>query len=86
MKTTMKTTTAIKKMEKLGTVNISDPNAHNKTLIVTNDKAELKVHTQGEDAIIFVVRRLSDKDDMITDYHAGSHYKNMKQAIERLMV
>ena len=77
----MKETNAIKKMENLGTFNIENEMGTNKVLIVKGEKAELKVQTQHREAIIFVVRRLNDQYDMNTDYHAGSHYKNMKSAI-----
>ena len=79
----MKEINVIKKMAKLGTVRTENPFGVNKTHTVQGKVAEIKVHTQDGEAAIFIVRRLNDHSDPLTDYHAGSYYKNTKQAIEK---
>jgi len=79
----MKEANVIKKLVKLGTVRTENEFCKNKTISVTGEKAVITVNTQDGEAIIFNVRRLNDHSDMHTDYHAGSHHKNMKSAVER---
>ena len=77
----MKASNALTKMRRVGSVKINNENGHNKTFTLTGKTHELTVNTQGDDAIIFTVRRLNDHSDSMTDYFAGTNYRNFKGAM-----
>ena len=79
----MKLENALKKLEKLGhTVKNETPQIY----FIENEKNNLSFCRNGGEnnweAICFNVRRKTDHSDTMTDYHAGSFYPNLSQALK----
>lgn len=72
---------AIKKTEKLTGCKIIKKNG---CYFVVKNNMELSFIKNGGDsdqAICFKTRRVNDNDDLMSDYHAGTFWDNLTQAI-----
>jgi len=74
----MKLTNAIKKLEKYGKVEF---NGHCYTTIQGTTAVEFLKNGSSEDITCIRVRSIHDKDDIQSDYSAGTWCDNLSQAI-----
>jgi hypothetical protein len=74
---------AIKQMEKLGTVI-----ENNGFFTVQFNGYDLEVSKNGtyDEIATIYLKKSSMNDDLMTDYHAGSFYKNIGQAIKSIAI
>lgn len=73
----MKTITLKNKLEKF-----TEVKSNGKLYFSRNENKEISWWDQGGEAICLRVRGLNDKDDMQSDYTAGSFYDTAKHAIK----